>query len=350
MAPTQLYSRRNFLKQATRATSGLLLLSSAPSLLKSRQLIGNLAYVERAFYTMGTTVTISAYGEDRSHLNEAITKAFEEIQSIDNVMSLYKPASQITTINRLAGKEPVNVDQRVLDIVQHARHFNGTTSGTFDITIEPLMELWGFRNEPIAAQTIPSDAEIYKRLDAVGMKNIEVNEQQRTVGLLNVHSKIDLGGIAVGYSVDRAVEVLRRQGIEQALINHSGDVYALGAPPESEGWEIAIPNPIDRREIISTFTLRDKAVSTSGNYEKFVEINGHKFGHILDPHSGKPGDAMLSLTIVAEQAMTADAFSTGLFCSDQQCAAAIMKRIKETEMRCVVQTDRGIERRHLRGV
>lgn len=329
-----IFSRREFLKRSVQIAPGLALLSSIPSFLKGKTLQGEPAYVERAVYTMGTVVTLSAYGENYTKVNQAITKAFQEIQRIDTLMSVYKPASQLSLINRNAGNAPVHVERDLINIIASAKRFHTLTKGEFDITIEPLMELWGFRNEQPALDHVPSDKELQSRLDAVGFSNIVVDEREQSVGLSNPRTRLDLGGIAVGYSVDRAIAMLKSEGIESAFLNHSGDAFAIGTPEDSDGWEIGIPNPLQPKEMMARYTIRDQAVSTSGSYEKYVTVNAEQFGHILDPRTGKPGTMMQSATVFAPTSLEADALSTGLFCMDKNAAQQLVSKMPE--MRLIV--------------
>ena len=325
------YSRREFLKRTSRAASGFVVLSAVPSLLRSGTLTGSPIIVERACYTMGTTVSITACGENRSQINLAITKAFQAIQRCDNLMSVYKPESDISRLNRSGGREAVRVDESVIDLLRSAERFHALSGGAFDVTVEPLMRLWGFRNEKEIPLHAPSDKEIAATLDAVGFKNVS-SESGNRVGLLNPETKVDLGGIAVGYSVDAAVNVLKREGIESAFINHSGDAYALGAPPEEEGWEIGIPDPSSPDTIIIGMKVRNKAVSTSGGYRKYIEAGGERFGHILDPRTGKPGNECVSTTVFAHRALEADALSTALFGLSEADQQSLLDAIPKTEL------------------
>ncbi len=263
---------------------------------------------------MGTVVSIQAYGERVSQVNYAITRAQEEFQRLDNLLSLYKPDSLLSRVNRLAGKEEVRVPIEFIALIDSARLFHQQTQGAFDVTVEPLMRLWGFRSEEHSLHRLPSDREIASRLEAVGFHRIAMNRNAQTVGLTHERACLDFGGIAVGYSVDRAVNILRAEGIESAFINHSGDAYALGAPLDAEGWEVAIPNPLNTRETAERLMLRDKAISTSGGYEKFVTAGGDRHGHVLNPATGKSADSLLSATVVADSSLDADALSTGFFC------------------------------------
>jgi thiamine biosynthesis lipoprotein len=352
MISNKKYSRREFIKLSAKTISGILLIPSFPSFLIGKNLQKSPLYVHRAFYTMGTVVTISAYGKDKKHINNVITKTFLEIQRMDNLMSLYKPLSQLSLINNSAGKDAVFADDELIEIIEYSKYYNRFTNGMFDITIEPLMELWGFHNfdgEKNVIQTpsnviqIPSDVEIQKRLEAIGMKNIVIDKKNKTVGLKSSYSKIDLGGIAVGYSVDRAVKILKSEGIESAFINHSGDAYAIGSPLDSDGWQISIPNPINPDEMITTLNIHNKAISTSGNYRKYVEFESKRFGHIINPQRGIPVKELLSLTVISESSLMCDAISTGLFCMQLEAIKQFSENNENIKFTLIKKSDSDIE-------
>ncbi|HWP82910.1 MAG TPA: FAD:protein FMN transferase [Bacteroidota bacterium] len=302
------FGRRDFLRSSLRAGTGLAaaLLLPLPSLAS-----GTRSYLCRAQYVMGTIVTIEAYGESRSHCNTAMSSAFQELRRLDGLMSVYNPESQLSAVNRLAGRQMVPVDQSILDVIHHSRRFHEISGGVFDITVEPLMRIWGFRGRRSLVR--PSERELDEARAAVGFCQIEVDEKNRSVGLRHPNAALDFGGIAVGYAVDRVVTILKSAGIESAFINHSGDVYALGAPNESDGWSVGLPDPLDPRRVATTLVLKDKALSTSALSEKFVEIEGKKLGHIIDPLNGQPRHDFRSLSVIASTSLEADALSTGLF-------------------------------------
>ncbi len=286
--------------------------------------ISDRVLVHRAQYIMGTVVTIAAYGLSAAHAHHAITKAFDELRRLDQMMSLYMNSSELSEVNRSAAKTSVRVSDDLIVLLQKARAYHTQTNGAFDVTIEPLMRLWGFRNEE--SRSIPSDREIHNVLCAVGFQNIEIDSEGKTIALLNQLSSVDLGGIAVGYSVDRVVSILKEEEIESAFVNHSGDAFALGVPDDSDGWPVVIPHPFYPNEPAARLILKDEAISTSGNYEKFVEFEHKRFGHILDPFSGRPSSEVMGTSVVAPTALDADALSTGLFCmkreSQKEFAAA----------------------------
>lgn len=332
MSSRQQYSRREFLGTGARSVLGFAALVTTPGILRTL-CISDQSYLERSFVTMGTTATVSAWGESRSHLISATSKVFAELQRLDKMLSLYEPSSQVSRVNQAAGQDPVRVSNEVLDILSAARTFNELTGGSFDVTIEPLMTLWGFRREDHRLRRLPSDAELRDTLDAVGMHQIQVDSSLQTVGLWQSRSKMDLGGIAVGYSVDRVVSILKAEGITAALVNHSGDAYAVGSPPESEGWEVSIPNPLYPYEMMIDLCLTDMAISTSGSYEKYVTVGEERFGHILLPNSGRPSAFSLSTTVIAPSALEADALSTGLFCLPMTRRTSIVK--SQPGIRCI---------------
>lgn len=306
-------TRREFLVRSVRGGGALALLSAVPSWVLAQQR-HSLAYRERAFYTMGSVATIRAYGESIAQIDHAVTRVITEFTRLDRLLSIYDPQSDLSRINGTAGQNAVRVHPEVLSLVQEIRRRTLETGGTFDMTVEPLMRLWGFRgkerNEP------PSDQEIRLALDAVGQHHIDIDEREGTIGLRHPAALLDSGGWGVGYAVDRAVEILKAEGIESAFVNHSGDAYALGVPPEEEseqGWGIAVPNPLSPERMMFTMKLRDKAVSTSGNYRNFLKEGNSRIGHILDPRTGHPAGKAISTTVISASALEADVLSTTLF-------------------------------------
>ncbi len=336
--------RREFFRKATSGSAAILLPSLLPSLIlnslrrEKRDRYPTLEYIERTFYSMGTLVSFSVYGESKELAHQAITKAFHSMQYIEEKMSVYKPSSDVSNLNRNAGKEMVSLHHSVIEILKAAKRYHRLTKGAFDITVEPLMKLWGFRSEKLKGDRLPTDREIALMLDAVGMNHLVIDSSSCSAAFTQSNSQLDLGGIAVGYAIDAAVEILRKEGVYSALINHSGDIYALAAPPDSDGWAIAIPHPTNENEIVRSYSVRDMAISTSSNSKQFVECNRMRYGHILHPRLGKPANEMLSATILASRAIDADAFSTGIFTMGIQNAANIITQDQSIRM---ILVDRG---------
>lgn len=313
-------SRRTFLRLGSSVALGLaavpawrILARTAPS-----------ASVERAAYVMGSIVTVTAYG-DESVCNTAITQAFRSMKAVDALMSVYDPRSPLSALNRSGGLGPVAVPTELTALLQASREFSRTTGGAFDVTVKPLLELYGFLDAPVPRR-IPDDRTIAATLDAVGSRHLLIDEAHSTVAFGSPHTRIDLGGIAVGHALDRAGAVLRAHGVESALVNHSGDLLAIGAPPGETGWEVGITDPVRNDELCTSVRIRDEALSTSGNYRNFRRIDHRTFGHIVDPAVGRPSEAALSTTVIAPDATTADALSTATFVLGPSFAATLGAR------------------------
>lgn len=262
---------------------------------------------------MGTTVSIQAYGESTMHLHHAINEAFRELRRMDNLFSVFNPHSEISKINAAAGVSDVTVSPETIDILIRAVSFSHLTNGAFDCTVEPLMTLWGFNTGTRKTGTFPSEKEIHNVLDAVGYKNIALNANAQKAGLTKKYASIDLGGIAVGYTVDRMVKILRKEGITSAFINHSGDIFAIGTPPDEDGWKVGIAALNTNEEFSKTFSLKDHALSTSGSNEKFILVDGKRRCHIMDARTGYPSDRQQTVSVLAQSSLLADVCSTALF-------------------------------------
>jgi len=277
--------------------------------------------VERATYTMGSVLHVTVIGESRAHAVESISRVFEEFARLDRLLSVYKSASVISRINRAAGRSVVPLNHDVFSLLTEAISLSMHTGGLFDITLERLMRAWGFRAEPGRMLRPPSEPEMARLLSGVGVQHVELDARAQTVGLRTPVTALDLGGVAVGWTVDRAVGILRARGIEQAFINHSGDAYALGRPPASTGWSVGIPDPRNPRRVHFSVTLANRAVSTSGSYENFRQHRDHTVGHLLNPRTGRPVETHLSVTAIARRSLEADVLSTAAFCRESPRAA-----------------------------
>lgn len=298
MKPSDL-SRRKFCKLAALAPLAISSISW-----NSRRL------TRRATLTMGSILDVRIFSNDTALAHRAIQSVFDEFRRVDELLSVYRPESWISLINANAGRTDVRIPEAIGSILQTAQNYCGGTRGRFNVLVEPLMRVYGFREE---AANI-SDKKIADAIDAANPKHLSITKD--SAGLTHANAAIDLGGIGVGYAIDRSVERLRAYGITNALINHAGDIFALGEGPEGNGWPISIQDPLDPRGTVMTLELKDTALSTSGNYEKFVTLDGRTVGHILDPQNGKNPTRYLSLSVVADTATEADALATGYFCSD----------------------------------
>jgi FAD:protein FMN transferase len=268
--------------------------------------------VEKYFETMGAIASISVYARDRRTGEAAVAAATAEFRAVQRSMSSHDASSALNQVNRSAGREWIAAPPDVVSAILTARLYHESTAGAFDPTVGPLLELYGFFDGRERGPA-PTDREITDRLDGVGFVNVVTDPGGSRVRLAHPRTRIDLGGIGVGIALDRAAAALRARGVEAALINHSGDIAAIGAPPDSDGWTIGVQDPFDSRGTVGAYTLRDRCVSTSGNYENFIETDRGRIGHILDPLTGRNPSGRASVTVFADSAVAADAFSTGFF-------------------------------------
>lgn len=229
---------------------------------------------------------------------------------VDSLMSNWTTTSEVARINRVAGVKTTRVEPEVATVLAASLRMWRQSDGAFDITVEPLVRLWGFLGGP---RRVPSEHEIAAVLPRVGAARVRFDPRARTVRFGRRDLRIDLGGIAKGYGVEVAAESLRARGVTDALVDLSGNMHALGHAPDADGWRIGIRDPRDRMQYFARLTLHDESVSTSGQYEQFVAANGKTYGHILNPRTGHPVEGLISVTVVAASAFVTDAWDTPLF-------------------------------------
>jgi thiamine biosynthesis lipoprotein len=266
----------------------------------------------RSHPAMGTEFTIYLYAPDEQQASADFQAAFDEIDRIEDALSNYKPSSELSRINRDAASDAgIVTDPEVFDVLQTSLHYSQLSDGAFDVTVGPLMRAWGFFR---GQGHYPTDVELAQARASVGWRNVHLDPATRTVHFARKGTDIDLGGIGKGYAVDRVVTLLREAGVASALVDAgSSTLYAIGAPPGESGWPIRVPRPGDRTHALSLVRLRDASLSTSGSYEKFFQLNGHIYCHIMDPRTGRPVQDMLQTSVIAKDATTTDALSTTLF-------------------------------------
>lgn len=275
--------------------------------------------VERSLDSMGSTYTVVAYGENKFRLLAAVDEAFEEVRRLDHLLSNYRPGSEWSQVNRYAAERPVQVSEELYRLLSDCIEYSRASGGTFDITVGPLMKVWGFYK---GSGRFPHRAEIRGALARVGYRNIVLDPVARTVAFRKAGVEMDPGGIGKGYAVDRMVEVLRSNGVESALISAgSSSIYALGSPPEEKGWRISIRHPKDERKTVQDFYLKNESISTSGNYEKFFFARGKMYSHIMDPRTGYPADGVVSVSVVAPKTIDSEAWTKPFFIRGREWTA-----------------------------
>jgi thiamine biosynthesis lipoprotein len=268
--------------------------------------------VERWSWVMGQAVHVIAYVRSDDAGLEAIAAALAELRRVDRALSRFDPASDLVGLIDRAGLGPVRVGDDLRAVLGTAERYRAITGGAFDPAIEPLIEAWGFRaqrSEP------PTRAELLAARAAVARAVVRIGD--RTVHLPNRDTRLDLGGIGVGYGLDRAAQVLRRAGIARAFIDISGDCLALGSPPGERGWKVGITNP-DGEGVWTSVRLRDQALATSANTVSVVRYPTASCGHVIDPATGAGAQALLQVSVVAPSGIAADACSTAMLVSGRR--------------------------------
>jgi thiamine biosynthesis lipoprotein len=270
--------------------------------------------VERWSWAMGQAVHIQLFAQSEAAGYEAAQAALAELRRVEQRLSLFDDTSELCELNRRAGRASLTADSDLSAVLQAALRFQSASGGAFNPAIEPLMRAWGF-HRPRASE--PSSAEIADARAAAQAARIEIDGP--TLTLPSRETQLDLGGIGVGYGLDRMASVLRRMGIERAFLDVSGDCLALGAPPGETGWRVGIADPRRSGHIIASTRLRDLALATSSNAVSVVHYGRAVRGHVIDPETGWPADAMTQVSVVAGSGIEADALSTAMLVSGRPC-------------------------------
>lgn len=258
---------------------------------------------------MGTIVSITIYAvEEPEFWQKHVASALETIKQIEDLTSSYNDSSQIGQINVHAGKDYYQVDKDVLEIIKQAKEISKLSHGAFDITILPLLRMWNFKS---SNPRVPTEMEITENLALVGFNNIEI--QHNKIRLSQIGMGLDLGGIAKGYAVDRAVEVLKAFGYKDFLVEAGGDLCAVVGDLTKGRRKIWIRHPRQRDKFFANINMDQGAVATSGDYERYFEISDKRYHHILNPKTGYPSAPVVSVTIFSETTFLADAASTAVF-------------------------------------
>ncbi len=260
---------------------------------------------------MGTRVTVSLWTDDEVRAAQASAAVFEEFRRIEALMTSWGDDSDVARINAAAGARPVRVDAEVLGLIAEAQEVARASGGAFDITVGAFRGLWKFDHDKDG--TIPAAAEVEARRPLVRWQDVKVNRRRRTVKLRRAGMRVTLGGIAKGYAVDRAVAILRERGFVDFLLQAGGDLYVAGRRGDRR-WRVGVRDPRgDSAASFAVTEVENQTFSTSGDYERSVIKDGVRYHHILDPATGRPATRSRSVTVMADDALTADAWSTALF-------------------------------------
>ena len=275
--------------------------------------------LEKSADAMGATYSIALYGYDRVKMEAAADAAFDEVRRLDDLLSNYLPGSEWSEVNRNAAAKPVKVSPELFALLSACVEYSRESEGAFDITVGPLMKVWGFYK---GSGHLPHKPEIVAALAKVGYRHILLDPAAGTVRFDRPGVELDPGGIGKGYAVDRMVEVLKRNGVRTALVAGSGSsIYGMGAPPdEPRGWPVKIKDPWDNRKTMAEVWLKDSSMSTSGSYEKFFRAEGKIYAHIMDPRTGYPAQGSVSVSVIAPRTLDSEVWAKPYFVNGRQWA------------------------------
>lgn len=293
--------RRHFLGMLGAGVAG----AAAPRWLAASPRADGNVFVERWSWAMGQPVHLRLFAVSEAAGYEAAQAALAELRRVEGVLSRFDDASELSELNRRAGRGALAAGPDLLAVLRASRRFEQATDGAFDVAVEPLMRAWGF-HAPRAAE--PTAGELAEARSAVRAARIDLTDGR--VALESRTTQLDLGGIGVGYGLDRAAAVLQAAGIRRALLDVSGDCLALDAPPGERGWRVDVADPVRPGATIGSTRLRHAALATSSNLVSVVRYGRAVRGHVMDPATGWPAGRCRQVTVVARTGLEADALST----------------------------------------
>jgi thiamine biosynthesis lipoprotein len=269
---------------------------------------------------MDTFCTITVVTDSEEKAKDAIEAGFNEIKKLDKYLNNFSPDSEISAISRSAGVKPVRVSKETLDLMEKTIGISDITNGAFDPTIAPVLKLWKFSGRP-ANPTIPPEDAIKNALKLVDYRKIQVNKKISEIYLEDKDMELDLGGIAKGYAADKAIEAIKAKTIKAALVSIAGDIRGYGLSTTGKAWKVGIQEPRPENpnsekpweDIIATLYLEDSAISTAGDYQRFLIKNGKRYHHIIDPLTGYPSESgLISVSVIAPEGYLADGTDTAI--------------------------------------
>lgn len=285
------------------------------------------AVVKRAQMHMGTLVSITAVASSQEIAQTSIEAGFQEIKRLEQLLSTWIQTSELSRVNAAAGQQPVAVGPETLELVSRSLEMARLTEGGFNIAVGPAVEAWSVSER----ERIPTQEELQALRPLVDWTTIEIDLQTRTIFLPTPGMRIDVGGIGKGYAADRAVDVMKKVGAQGGVVALSGDIKTFGDLPGMKGFPVGIRHPRQEGALIATVALKNEAVSTAGDYERYFERDGVRYHHILDPQSLEPARKCQSVTVIAGEGTVADGLDTGIFVLGPERGMDLVERLPGVE-------------------
>jgi thiamine biosynthesis lipoprotein len=268
---------------------------------------------------MGGVFSIALFSESRAVADAAASAAFFELRRLDHLLSNYLPDSEWSEINRSASYRAVKVSTELLDLLALCLNFSRRSEGAFDITVGPLLKVWGFYDR--AAKSV-NQTEVQEVRAHVGYAKMVLDSTNHTVRFAQPGMELDPGGVGKGYAVDCMIEILKRNGIERALVSAAGSsIFAMGAPPGRAGWQVKLRDPRLPDANLAEILLKDASLSTSGCSQAFLRVDGQVYCHILDPRTGSPVRGILQVSVIAPRALASEIWTKAVFVNGRRWSA-----------------------------
>jgi len=284
---------------------------------------------KKALKLMGNHFEISAVSDNETWANERIDAGIREIQRIEKLLTTFNEESETSLVNRYAGMAPVTVSRETFDLIERSLRISRVTQGSFDISYGSIdKRLWNFDTN---MKALPDKETAKKMVRLINYRNIILDDENCTVFLKEKGMRIGFGGIGKGYAAERARHVMKSEGVESGIVNASGDLTTWGLQPNGQPWTIGIADPNNSNQLFSYINVTNMAVATSGNYEKFVVINGKKYSHTIDPRTGLPVSGIKSVTIITLNAEIADAMATPVMVMGLKAGMNLINQMKDIE-------------------
>ncbi|MDV3750316.1 thiamine biosynthesis protein ApbE [Elizabethkingia anophelis] len=290
----------------------------------------------RLITLMGSRFQITLVDKDSISAERNIDKAVAEITRIENLISEWRPETQISQVNQNAGIKPIKVDREVFDLTKKGLYFSKLTDGAFDISIVAMDKIWKFDD---SMDELPSEQAIKESVRNVGYRNIILDSTNSTIFLRNPGMKIGFGSIGKGYAADKTRDLMKSMGVKAGIIDASGDISTWGTQPDGKPWAIGINNPFNDHKMAAILYFKENSVTTSGSYEKYVEIHGKRYSHIMNPKTGYPSTGLTSVTITGPNATMANGFSTSVMVLGEKEGLKLLKQFPEYHYLLI--TDKG---------
>lgn len=291
---------------------------------------------KRKLILLTSPFEMTVVAKDTLEANYYIDLAIAEVKRVENLVSDWKPETQISRVNQNAGIQPIQVDDEVFQLVKRAIKISKLTDGAFDISYASMDKIWKFDG---SMKVMPTPEAIAKSVEKVGYQKIILNEKEKTIFLRDKGMKLGLGGIAQSFIADNIRELLKSKGCISGIANVSGDIAAWGKQPDGKPWTVGIINPMNKNKVFATFPLIDSSIETSGTYEKYVIFDGIKYSHIINPKTGYPAQGIVSVSVFAKQTEIADALAKGVFLFGVEAGLNLVNQLKGIE--CIIVDDKG---------